>query len=450
MAGEEAGGMGEQRDEREYRGRLAADAHTVVVKVGTRVLTDERGYIDRRRVGHLAEQLVELRRTRRVVLVSSGAVAAGMSTLGYTKRPGDLAELQAVAAVGQAKLIEAYNDEFRKHAAPPGPAVSTTADSAGHHPNPSPESQPAAGEVPATGAAPAAPAPAAAASAAASGAAVFHAAQVLLGADDFQNRVGYLNVRNTLVRLLEFPNVIPVINENDTVSVEELQTTFGDNDKLAALVTNLLAAPLLIILSTVDGLLDEHGAVVSAVTRFDDRILGLVCDQKTGYSKGGMASKLKNAQLCARSGETVVIANGRREHVLTGLVKGEPLGTLFFPQSKPVSALKRWIGAPATSRGKILVNSGARTAVERQGGSLLAVGIVAVEGEFQKGDVVSLCFLGEERGTESMREFARGLTNYSAGELSRIKGSQSQRIAEILGHRPYEEVIHRDNMVLVG
>ncbi len=446
MAGEEAGGMGEQRDEREYRGRLAADAHTVVVKVGTRVLTDERGYIDRRRVGHLAEQLVELRRTRRVVLVSSGAVAAGMSTLGYTKRPGDLAELQAVAAVGQAKLIEAYNDEFRKHAAPPGPAVSTTADSAGHHPNPSPESQPAAGEVPATGAAPAAPAPAAAAS----GAAVFHAAQVLLGADDFQNRVGYLNVRNTLVRLLEFPNVIPVINENDTVSVEELQTTFGDNDKLAALVTNLLAAPLLIILSTVDGLLDEHGAVVSAVTRFDDRILGLVCDQKTGYSKGGMASKLKNAQLCARSGETVVIANGRREHVLTGLVKGEPLGTLFFPQSKPVSALKRWIGAPATSRGKILVNSGARTAVERQGGSLLAVGIVAVEGEFQKGDVVSLCFLGEERGTESMREFARGLTNYSAGELSRIKGSQSQRIAEILGHRPYEEVIHRDNMVLVG
>ena len=450
MAGEEAGGMGEQRDEREYRGRLAADAHTVVVKVGTRVLTDERGYIDRRRVGHLAEQLVELRRTRRVVLVSSGAVAAGMSTLGYTKRPGDLAELQAVAAVGQAKLIEAYNDEFRKHAAPPGPAVSTTADSAGHHPNPSPESQPATGEVPATGAAPAAPAPAAAASAAASGAAVFHAAQVLLGADDFQNRVGYLNVRNTLVRLLEFPNVIPVINENDTVSVEELQTTFGDNDKLAALVTNLLAAPLLIILSTVDGLLDEHGAVVSAVTRFDDRILGLVCDQKTGYSKGGMASKLKNAQLCARSGETVVIANGRREHVLTGLVKGEPLGTLFFPQSKPVSALKRWIGAPATSRGKILVNSGARTAVERQGGSLLAVGIVAVEGEFQKGDVVSLCFLGEERGTESMREFARGLTNYSAGELSRIKGSQSQRIAEILGHRPYEEVIHRDNMVLVG
>ena len=438
MAGDDVCGGVEQRDEHAWRGRLATEAHTVVVKVGTRVLTDERGYIDRRRVGHLAEQLVELRRSRRVVLVSSGAVAAGMSTLGYTKRPGDLAELQAVAAVGQAKLIEAYNDEFRKHPAtgpadtPASPAASPAASgAAGATVSCAAHTDSATGPSPAAGA-------------------VFHAAQVLLGADDFQNRVGYLNVRNTLGRLLEFPHVIPVINENDTVSVEELQTTFGDNDKLAALFTNLLAAPLLIILSTVDGLLDERGVVVSAVPRFDDHIMGLVCDQKTGYSKGGMASKLKNAQWCARSGETVVIANGRREHVLTGLLRGEPLGTLFFPQSKPVSALKRWIGAPATSRGKILVNSGARTAVERQGGSLLAVGIVAVEGEFQKGDVVSLCFLGEERGLESMREFARGLTNYSAAELSRIKGIQSQRIAEILGHRPYEEVIHRDNMVLVG
>ncbi len=451
MAGDDVGGAVEQRDEHEWRGRLATEAHTVVVKVGTRVLTDERGYIDRRRVGHLAEQLVELRRSRRVVLVSSGAVAAGMSTLGYTKRPGDLAELQAVAAVGQAKLIEAYNDEFRKHPAtgqtsvPPSTSPRENASGVASAASPaaraaSPAARAASGDARAASAIGTVPA----------AGAVFHAAQVLLGADDFQNRVGYLNVRNTLGRLLEFPHVIPVINENDTVSVEELQTTFGDNDKLAALVTNLLAAPLLIILSTVDGLLDERGVVVSAVPRFDDHIMGLVCDQKTGYSKGGMASKLKNAQLCARSGETVVIANGRREHVLTGLLRGEPLGTLFFPQSKPVSALKRWIGAPATSRGKILVNSGARTAVERQGGSLLAVGIVAVEGEFHKGDVVSLCFLGEERGLESMREFARGLTNYSAAELSRIKGSQSQRIAEILGHRPYEEVIHRDNMVLVG
>lgn len=384
------------------RSRLSQDAHTVVVKVGTRVLTDERGYLDPDRVRHLSEQLIALRRERRVVLVSSGAVAAGMSTLGYSKRPGDLAELQAVAAVGQAKLIEAYNHEFRRHTV-----------------------QGAQGDV------------------------ACHAAQVLLGADDFQNRVGYLNVRNTLGRLLQFPNVIPVINENDTVSVEELQTTFGDNDKLAALVTNLLRAPLLIILSTVDGLLDDRGEVVSVVEQFDDRILSYVCDRKTGYSKGGMASKLNNARLCASSGETVMIANGRQANILTRLLAGEAVGTLFLPQAKPVSPRKRWIGAPATSRGKILVNAGAHGAIQQLHGSLLAVGIVAVEGEFHKGDVVSL-FLARDDGTAEGKEFARGLTNYSAADLLRIKGCHSQRIGDILGHRPYEEVIHRDNMVLVS
>ncbi|MFO0905893.1 MAG: glutamate 5-kinase [Pirellulales bacterium] len=383
------------------RSRLALDAHTVVIKVGTRVLTDERGYIDPARVRHLAEQLMQLRRERRVLLVSSGAVAAGMSTLGYTKRPGDLAELQAVAAVGQAKLIEVYNHEFRRHAE-------------------SAEGTPA-----------------------------YHAAQVLLGADDFQNRVGYLNVRNTLNRLMLFPNVIPVINENDTVSVEELQTTFGDNDKLAAMVTNLLRAPLLIILSTVDGLLDDQKQVVSQVDRFDERIMGFVCDQKTGLSKGGMASKLRNAQLCASSGETVIIANGRTPSVLTRLLAGEPLGTLFVPQAKPISPRKRWIGAPATSRGKILVNHGAQQAMRDQHGSLLAVGIVSIEGEFRKGDVVSV-YLAPAEGEPLGKEFARGLSNYSAEDLERIKGLQSNKIAEVLGHRPYEEVIHQDNMALIS
>ena len=384
------------------RTRLAQDAHTVVIKVGTRVLTDDRGYIDPARVRHLAEQLMELRRERRVILVSSGAVAAGMSTLGYTKRPSDLAELQAVAAVGQAKLIEVYNHEFRRQAE--------------EHPDT---------------------------------AVKFHAAQVLLGADDFQNRVGYLNVRNTLNRLLQFPNVIPVINENDTVSVEELQTTFGDNDKLAAMVTNLLRAPLLIILSTVDGLLDDQRQVVPEVERFDERIMGFVCDQKTGLSKGGMASKLRNAQLCASSGETVIIANGRTPSILTQLLAGKPLGTLFVPQAKPISPRKRWIGAPATSRGRILVNAGAVKAVREQHSSLLAVGIVAIEGEFRKGDVVSL-FLAPSEGEVLGKEFARGLSNYSAEDLERIKGLQSQKIAETLGHRPYEEVIHRDNMAIVS
>jgi len=381
------------------RSRLREDAHTVVVKVGTRVLTDERGYLDPARVEHLAAQLVELRRSRRVVLVSSGAVASGMSTLGYTKRPAGLAELQAVAAVGQAKLIQAYDHEFRRHACP----------AAG------PDKH-------------------------------FHAAQVLLGADDLQQRVGYLNVRNTLGKLMDFPNVLPVINENDTVSVEELQTTFGDNDRLAALVTNLLRAPLLIILSTVDGVYDKESRVISTVSQLDDTIWSYVCDQKTGLSKGGMSSKLKAAALCTGSGETVMIANGRTPDVLTRLLSGENLGTLLTSQGRQLSPLKRWIGFPAKSSGKLLVDEGAGRAIEQRDGSLLAVGIVRVVGEFHKGDVVSICRGADETATE----VARGLTNYGSAELERIRGLKSQEIAAVLGHRPYEEVIHRDNMVIVG
>lgn len=381
------------------RSRLRDDAHTVVVKVGTRVLTDERGYLDPTRVEHLAAQLVELRRTRRVVLVSSGAVASGMSTLGYTKRPGGLAELQAVAAVGQAKLIQAYDQEFRRH------------------------------ECPAAGVG-----------------LRFHAAQVLLGADDLQQRVGYLNVRNTLLRLMEFPHVLPVINENDTVSVEELQTTFGDNDRLAALVTNLLRAPLLIILSTVDGVYDDQSQVIQQVSKLDDKIWSYVCDQQTGLSKGGMSSKLKAAGLCTGSGETVVIANGRTPNVLTRLLAGENLGTLLTPQGRRLSPLKRWIGFPSKSRGKLLVDDGAGQAIEQRDGSLLAVGVVRVEGEFRKGDVVSIC----RSNGESEWEVARGLTNYGSADLARIQGLKSQEIAAVLGHRPYEEVVHRNNMVIVG
>lgn len=372
---------------------------TVVVKVGTRVLTDERGYLNQERIQHLAEQLVELRKTRRVVLVSSGAVAAGMSTLGYERRPTDLAELQAVAALGQAKLIQAYDNEFRRLS---GGAGATT---------------------------------------------TFHAAQVLLGADDLQNRVGYLNVRNTLWRLMEFPNVIPVINENDTVSVEELQTTFGDNDNLAALVTNLLRAQLLIILSNVEGLYDHDKQLVQEVREVDDRVWSYVCDQKTGLSKGGMASKLKAAKLCMGCGETVVIANGREPNVLVRVADGDAIGTRFLPHGKPLSPLKRWIGFPAQSRGKVYVDPGAREAILNQEGSLLAVGIVKVDGEFRKGDVISICVSGG--AAQPDKEFARGLTNYSSADLEQIRGQKSQKIADVLGHRPYEEVVHRNNMVVV-
>ncbi|MFM8250281.1 MAG: glutamate 5-kinase [Planctomycetota bacterium] len=385
-----------QRDWAQY----IQSAETVVVKVGTRALTNELGYLDPERMRNLSDQLVALRRQRRVVLVSSGAVAAGMSTLGYTKRPADLAELQAVAAIGQTKLIQAYDHEFRRHqfdgASTPQP---------------------------------------------------FHAAQVLLGADDLQNRVGYLNVRNTLLRLMDYAHVIPVINENDTVSVEELQTTFGDNDQLAALVTNLLRANLLIMLSTVAGLNDHQGTRLSLVPQIDERIRSYVCDQKTGLSKGGMASKLKAAQLCTSCGEAVMIADGRQPDILTRIIRdGDDLGTLFLPQGKALSPLKRWIGFPARTRGKVVVDAGARGAIANHG-SLLAVGMTSVEGEFQKGDVVSVLSVD---ATGQPQEFARGLTNYSAADLRRICGLKSSQIVAVLGHRPYEEVIHCDNMIVLG
>jgi len=373
------------------RQEIAATAHTVVVKVGTRVLTHADGALNYDRIDRLAEELHELQTAgKRVVLVSSGAVGAGMSALGLSDRPTDIAHLQAVAAVGQARLIEAYDRTLRTHGR--------------------------------------------------------HAAQVLLTADDLDNRARYLNVRNTLLRLLEY-GATPIINENDTVAVDELMLTFGDNDGLAARVTNLLRAPLLIILSDVDGLFDSHpqnpdAQLVSTVSRIDPRIESFVCDQRSGLSKGGMISKLRAAKIVTAAGENVIIASGRQPGMLREILAGGHVGTLFLAQGKTVSPWKRWIGFSAHPRGQLVLDNGACQAITRSGRSLLAIGILKVEGDFQKGDVVAL---HSEQGIE----VARGLTNYRAEELLRIKGLRSQQILEVLGHRPYEEVVHRDNLVLL-
>lgn len=371
---------------------IAAAAATVVVKVGTRVLTHQDGTLDDNRIAQLAEELSALREAgRRPVLVSSGAVGAGMSQLGLQLRPTDLAQLQAVAAVGQTKLIEAYDRTFRNHGQ--------------------------------------------------------HAAQVLLTADDLNDRKRYLNVRNTLITLLEF-GAIPVINENDTVAVDELLTTFGDNDRLAAMVTNLLRAPLLVILSDVEGLYSGDPALpdsklVATVSKFDDAIEGYVRDRKTGLSKGGMASKLRAARMVTSAGENVIIASGRDPQVLTRIFSGELIGTLFIAQGKSISPKKRWIGFSAQqSRGRIVLDAGACRAIVEQGRSLLAIGITSTEGAFDKGDVVSVC-------APDGKEIARGLINYNADDLAKIKGLKSDKITDILGHRPYQEVIHRDNMAIV-
>lgn len=372
------------------RQEISAAAQTIVVKVGTRVLTTADGALDRRRISDLAEELMELCELgRRVVLVSSGAVGAGMAALEMSDRPQDLASLQAVAAVGQTRLIESYDATFRQSNR--------------------------------------------------------HAAQVLLTADDLHDRTRYLNVRNTLFSLLRM-KAIPIINENDTVAVEELMATFGDNDRLAALVANLLRAPLLIVLSDVDGLYDGDPAnadsqQLTTVTRIDDRILGYARDKVSGLSKGGMASKLSAAKIVTASGENMIIANGRRPGALRQIIDGQVVGTLFTAQGKAITPYKRWLGFSAQAQGKLTLDRGACQAIASRGGSLLAIGISSVAGRFAKGDVVSLV-------SEQGEEVARGLSNYSAEELLRIAGRNSDEIFELLGHCPYDEVIHRDNLVV--
>ncbi len=239
---------------------------------------------------------------------------------------------------------------------------------------------------------------------------------------------------------------LPIINENDTVAVDELMTTFGDNDRLAALVTNLLRASLLIILSDVDGLYDgppqdSSSQIIPTVSRIDEQIVAYVRDRVTGTSKGGMASKLEAARMATLAGENVILANGREPNILMRLVQGEVLGTAFLAQGKSVSPWKRWIGFSARPRGTLTLDNGACQAVTRQGRSLLAIGVVRVDGDFTKGDVIAIC-------DQDGRERARGLTNYGPGDLQKIAGLRSDQIADALGHCPYTEVIHRDNLVV--
>jgi len=375
----------------EERRQSVAEATTWVVKVGSRSLTDDNGRLDRLQVANLAKQLLVLvDMGKRVVLVSSGAVASGVGKLGLPSRPTDLATLQAVAAIGQTHLIQVYEQTFSEHGR--------------------------------------------------------HAAQILLTATELDDRVAYLNVRNTLRRLLEM-GAIPIINENDTVAVDELKTTFGDNDRLAGMVAGLLEGSVLAILSDVQGLYDRDprdpdAQVISTVERIDEQVEEMVRDRKTGISKGGMASKLTTAKFVTMSGQSVIIAWGRQPDVLIQLAQGEVIGTLFLPQSKTLTPRKRWIGFSAQTAGQLTVDDGACKAMCIDGRSLLAIGIKLVAGEFGKGDIVSIV------NSQSV-EIARGLINYNSQQVAQIRGCRSDRIEQILGQCPYEEVVHRDNLTLV-
>ena len=372
------------------RDDIVHSARTWVVKVGTSVLAGANGRLDPARIDHLAEQISAVHETgRRVALVSSGAVGAGIGQLGLSKRPDNLRQLQAAAAVGQAYLIRAYDDGFRRHAR--------------------------------------------------------HAAQLLLTHEDFDNRARYLNMRNTITALFEW-DAVPVINENDTISVDEIK--FGDNDRLAAMVTNLLQAPLLVILSVVDGLyrtdpgLDDQGEVVRIVANLDDEILGLAGESKSSLGTGGMRSKLQAASLVTRAGGSVIIASGKNSGPLTRILDGETVGTLFLARGERHRARKRWIGLTARPKGHYVVDAGARTALETGNRSLLAIGVIKVVGEFEKGDVVGI------RDSKGL-EFARGLTNYATPEASSIRGQRTEQARQTLGATPYDEMIHKDNLVLI-
>jgi glutamate 5-kinase len=372
------------------RQEVIALAHTVVIKVGTNVLARADGTLEPAQLAALSDQIHRLKAAgRKVVLVSSGAIGAGIGRLKLGRRPSDLRQLQACAAVGQSFLMRAWEDQLARHGIP--------------------------------------------------------TAQLLLTAGDFDSRTRYLNARNTIVTLFEW-GCLPIINENDTVSVAEIR--FGDNDHLAALVTNLLQAPLLVLLSVVDGLFtadptsDASAEPIATVPLIDGAILDKAGAGKSSLGSGGMRSKLRAARLATVAGESVIMASGKRPEVLDGIFRAEPIGTLFLPHSNTLPAWKRWLGYTVRPRGRLVVDAGARQAVQHQGRSLLPIGVVQVLGAFGKGDVVAL--VGPD-GTE----FARGLTNYPAATVDRLRGLRSEQVREALGAEAYEEVVHRDNLVVV-
>ena len=357
--------------------------HRVVVKVGASVLTHASGEPDTDRFARIVEQLaVCLRERREVVLVSSGAIACGMGRLGLTRRPKDVAQLQACAAIGQSELMRLYSDAF--------------------------------------------------------GAQALGVAQVLLTQADLADRTRCRNAKNTLQALLR-RQIVPIVNENDAVAVEEI--TFGDNDRLAALVASLLEAQLLVILSDVDGVL-ERGRLIGRIDELNHHHQAIALGPSRETSTGGMASKLAAARIVRHAGIPMVIANGTRARIVLDILQGKPVGTLIAPPSTRLKFHKWWIAfAMRRASGMIVVDAGAAEALLQRGKSLLASGIQDVRGRFHAGDPVAIV-------DEEAREVARGVSNYSSSELARIQGLKSARAAQVLGRKTVEEVVHRDNLVL--
>lgn len=369
----------------ETRELLVKSAKRIVVKIGTNVLTDTKGRLDARLIRSLAGQIARLhQRGLEITVVSSGSIGAGMGVMALPRRPTSLPMLQATASVGQPELMRLFKEGLHRHN--------------------------------------------------------LHAAQMLLTRSDFEDRIRYLNIRNTIAALHEL-SAIPIINENDTVAVDEIR--YGDNDIIAALTSNLIRADLLVLLTVVDGLIGSDGERIDAVERIDAQVEKLVKSTKSSLGSGGMASKLQAIRRVTEAGDYAVIANGRTRDVLVRLLDGRKVGTLFMTSPNKMRARKRWIGWSVRPRGTIVVDDGAAHALRRGGKSLLAIGVTAVRGQFDKGDVIRVQDTTGE-------EFARGLSNYGTADLCKIKGLRSSQFKAILGENTYDEVIHRDNLVITA
>lgn len=361
-----------------------------VVKIGSSLITNNGLGLDTGAISAWVKQLVTLQQQGiQVVLVSSGAVAEGVARLGLKRRPKEIHLQQAAAAVGQMGLIQTYESCFMQYGV--------------------------------------------------------HTAQILLTHDDLSNRTRYLNARSTLTTLVSM-NVIPVINENDTVATAEL--CFGDNDTLGALVANLVNADTLVILTDQKGLHESDprknpDAPVISRARADDPTLAGMAGGGGLLGRGGMATKVSAARLAARSGARTIIASGRETDVLVRLAKGEEIGTLLLPEKQPVAARKQWLAGQMKVRGTLMIDAGAVKVLRESGRSLLPVGVAGTTGKFERGDVVACV-------DEAGMEIARGLVNYDSKEVSRLLRCSSDRIEELLGYSGEEEMIHRDNLVIVG
>jgi glutamate 5-kinase len=368
-----------------------AHAHRWVIKLGSSLVTNGGQGIDAKAVSAWAKQIAALRAQHRsIVLVSSGAVAEGLSRLGWNRRPTDLPHLQAAAAIGQMGLIQAYESSFREHN--------------------------------------------------------LQTAQILLTHEDFSDRQRYLNVRATLCTLLEL-GVIPIINENDTVATDEIR--FGDNDTLSALVANMIEADILAILTDQPGLFtadprkDPTATLIEEIEANAPEIESMAGGSGTLIGTGGMTTKVRAAKRAARSGTHTLIASGHEPNLLTRLIHGERIGSLLRAPDMSLNAKRQWLADQIQLGGKLIVDQGAATALLNHGKSLLAIGVTACEGNFLRGDIVG-CY------DPSGQEIARGMVNYPSTDIKRILQRPSIEIPLILGYSHESEVIHRDNLVTIS